>query len=91
MSSSGTSKYGKYYYCVKVTEDLSEDGQIYVMADEVAINQGALTFRANQLDMPQNTLVIAPGKWLGYYAASIIDGSAVAVEHWKGEVERKAR
>ncbi|MFH7025989.1 MAG: hypothetical protein ACHBN1_11425 [Heteroscytonema crispum UTEX LB 1556] len=31
-------------------------------------------------------LVIAPNKWLIVYAASVLDGRPVAVEHWKGEI-----
>ena len=31
---------------------------------------------------------LAAGKWTAYYAASCLDGSAVAVQHWAGEVER---
>jgi hypothetical protein len=29
-----------------------------------------------------------PGNWIACYAASLIDGAAVAVERWKGEVNR---
>jgi hypothetical protein len=33
-------------------------------------------------------LAIAPGHWTAVFAASCMDGSAVAVHHWKGEVVR---
>jgi hypothetical protein len=35
-------------------------------------------------------LVVPAGSWSGVYAASVLDGSAVAVEHWEGEVVAKA-
>ena len=89
MSESDAVKYGRFYYCVKVAELLAEDGEIYVMADEVLIEQGVLVFRSAQLESgDMNTLVIAPGLWKCYYAASTIDGSAISVEHWKGEIDR---
>jgi hypothetical protein len=31
-------------------------------------------------------LTFAPGQWLYYFGASVFDGGAVCVEHWKGEV-----
>ena len=37
---------------------------------------------------PCIVLALAAGKWTAYYAASCLDGSAVAVQHWAGEVER---
>ena len=37
---------------------------------------------------PLTVLALAAGKWTAYYAASCLDGSAVAVQHWAGEVER---
>ena len=81
-------EYGQYYWCVKVVEGLAVEGEIYVHADEVSIEQGALVFTSNSFDRSQNVLVISPGQWLCYYSASVVDGAAVAVQHWKGEVER---
>ena len=37
---------------------------------------------------PLTVLALAAGKWTAFYAASCLDGSAVAVQHWAGEVER---
>jgi len=83
-----TEQYGQYYWCVKTTTDVSPDGEIYVMADDVLVTgSGALEF----LRFDGNTRVnlgIAPGRWLSYFSASLIDGSAVAVEYWAGEVNR---
>ncbi len=79
----GAERFGVYYFCVKTT--LSESGEIYVHADSVSIAQGALVFLGHQ-DIP--VLVIALGDWSACFAASVLDGSAVAVPHWKGEVTR---
>ena len=37
---------------------------------------------------PCIVLALAAGKWTAFYAASCLDGSAGAVQHWAGEVER---
>lgn len=84
-----TSKYGDYYWCIKVSKDLAEDGEIYVMADSCRVLQGGeLILLGNQNKKFQDehiiNLAIAPGKWNAVYAASTKDGSPVAVEYWKG-------
>lgn len=75
-------KYGKYYFCAKVTSDLSKDGEIYAYADEIDISlDGSLQFIQVKNNMKYKNLVIAKGKWLAIFSASVIDGSAVSVEH----------
>lgn len=90
MAESGTSHYGNYYWCAKVTKDLSPDGEIYVMADSVSIEQGALRFMGHSAKRDEQfpVLIIPASKWIVCYAASLLDGSAIAVEHWQGEVQR---
>jgi len=84
---SETSSYGRYYWCVK--SDLSEDGEIYVYSDEVRVTPtGGVLFVSAKDGTEHVRLALAPGKWSAVYAASVMDGSAVAVERWKGEVER---
>jgi hypothetical protein len=87
---SDSSKYGRFYWCAKVSKDVSTDGEIYVMADDVEIDEGALRFvqyrEENETKTERVNLLIPPGKWLAVYAASVVDGSAVAVEHWAGEI-----
>ena len=83
MRVSDTAKYGKFYWCVK--SSLSQNGEIYVMGDTAQVTEcGALVITTSK-ECGSN-LVIAPGKWTAVFAASLIDGAAVAVEHWKGEV-----
>ena len=83
-----TTQYGEFYWCVfiKVTEN-SPNERIYLMADEVSILQGALVFsRKNRGNQPSLvTATFAPGRWVAFFAASFVDGSLVAVEHWDGE------
>jgi hypothetical protein len=40
------------------------------------------------LHVPDTLLALAAGKWTAFYAAACMDGSAVAVQRWPGEVER---
>jgi hypothetical protein len=87
----GPSDYGSFYFCVKT--DLSENGEIYVMADEVQfIPSGGVLFIGRHCDGDEKddrtNLALAPGHWTAVYAASCFDGHAVAVEHWKGEIQR---
>ncbi len=78
---------GRYYWCIKVTDQLSENGEIYAYADAVVTNpDGSLALISHKGDKEQVTLLIAAGEWLALYAASLMDGSAVSVEHWKGEI-----
>lgn len=77
-------KYGKHYWCVKT--NLSKNGEIYLMADRVEITQrGELLFWRDG-DSPAVNLAISLGNWKAYFPASMMDGSAVAVEHWAGEI-----
>jgi hypothetical protein len=84
----GCEKYGQYYWCVKTP--LSGSGEIYVHADEARILPDG-TLSLNRMDdgvVKYVNLAIAPGQWTALYAASVLDGAAVAVEHWEGEVSR---
>ena len=83
--------YGKYYWCAKVPKAISSAGEIYVMADTVNITTtGDIIFMGHGADKGHvfPVLMLAAGKWNAVYAASCIDGAAVAVEHWRGEVIR---
>lgn len=81
--------YGRYYWCIKVTEEISPTGEIYVFADEATVqDSGCLCFYRDKDGKMQVNLVIAKGGWTTFFAASCIDGHAVAVEHWEGEVCR---
>jgi hypothetical protein len=63
-------------------------GGEHAMADVVeTTSAGALVLRRTG-ERGHVNLIIPSGHWTACYAASVIDGSAVAVEHWKGEVAR---
>ena len=85
---SDPTKYGERYYCVKTP--LSDDGEIYLYADEViAMESGQLVFRrVRGAAGSELNLCLAAGYWTAVYAASAVDGRPVAVELWRGEVER---
>ena len=95
----GPACYGSRYWCIKTA--LSPDGEIYVWANEIKVENGALictgtygssmddfTDTAIQQKPHMNNFVIGAGKWKAFYLASIWDGSAVAIEVWQGEVVR---
>jgi len=91
----GTQRYGTKYFCVGVPKMICPTRQIYVNADRIEINTGALIcwggFRQYDhviVDSDVINLAFAPGHWTYVFAASVIDGSAVAVDHWEGEVSR---
>lgn len=88
---SNPSDYGDWYWCIKTS--LSEDGEIYLNADEIEVTPtGALVcWRLLKTGIiPERHIVFAaaPGQWQAVYAASVIDGCAVAVDYWAGEVKR---
>ena len=89
------SNFGKRYWCVKVNKDLSENREIYVNADKVSYSpNGDVVFKGTFYNKKTEKyegeervrLIIANGKWEAVYAASLLDGHAIAVDHWKGEV-----
>src|SRR5262252_5493200 len=78
------SDYGRYYWCVKT--DLSENGEILVYADEVRYTpNGGVLFLGSYLGKHEEvegariTLGLAAGQWSTVYAASCLNGGAVAV------------
>lgn len=82
MAERNTEQYGDKYWCVGL--DDGDDTEVYLMADEVREGEtGALFFcRADGM----LNLAIAPGEWRFVYAASLMDGAAVAVQHWPGQI-----
>jgi hypothetical protein len=83
----GAARYGRYYWCIK--SGLSENGEIYVYADEVRyLPSGGVLFVGHDVDHESTNLALAVGQWSAVFAASVWDGHAIAVEHWKGEIAR---
>lgn len=84
---SNASKYGQYYWCVKVPKSLAKEGEIYVHADKVIVKDcGSLCFISeNEKQGHIYNMALSAGNWLCFFAASCLDGNACAVEHWKGE------
>lgn len=66
---------GQYYFCIR----LNGNKDIYAYADGVEIVDGAIVLRKKGGQM---NFTLASGQWEYCYAASSVDGSAVAVEHW---------
>ena len=85
----GTARYGNHYWCVKVPKSVCPRGEIYACADKAEVTGGGdLVLWQDGKDGRSPNLAFARGQWHVFYAASFIDGLAVAVEHWEGEVAR---
>lgn len=101
--------YGQKYFCVKVPQNISVDGEIFLHADYARVDEnGTLTFYGQfypfneklELSRPdyENAagdevalLTLSRGSWSLYYAASVLDGHAVAVDHWREEICERVR
>ena len=85
----GTACYGKYYWCIKVPKSVCPKGEIYACADKAEVTGGGeLVLWQDGKKGPSVNLAFAQGQWHVIFAASCLDGSAVAVERWEGEVVR---
>lgn len=75
----GAPDYGRYYWCV-----VTDTSNVYLHADRLEITPtGALVaFSDNPNREPVANIAWASGKWDHFYAASVMDGTPVAVEHW---------
>lgn len=94
-----TDNYGRYYWCIKVPKTVSQSGEIYVLADEVKFDNGTAVFIGGYRNLkkeekspehPQVVLALNPKSWTAVFAASVFDGSAIAVDRWKGEIVERA-
>jgi hypothetical protein len=79
-------RYGNLYWGVKVPAELCSDREIYLYADRVRVEDEALVFLRLKDEEEVVMLMIPAGRWLAVFAASLMDGHPVAVEHWRGEV-----
>ena len=71
---------GNFYFAVETYSD-----RIWIHADEHRIQDGTLMFLTKNQKDPYElsaSFVFAPGVWKYFYAASVLDGGAVDVEHW---------
>lgn len=85
---SGPENYGKYYWCVHVSKKIAAEREIYLHADAVTVEpDGSLWFYYMRESAIVPSLVLSAGTWQYFYAASVLDGSVVAVEHWAEEID----
>lgn len=81
--------FGKFYWCVGLKRKDKTREEIYLWAARIRVDFcGALTFCAPNGAV---NLALAPGEWNYVYAASTIDGSAAAVEHWPSQIIESKR
>jgi hypothetical protein len=70
-------RYGKFYWCI----GLVDGTEIHVHADQLRFPADGGLVLAVDKEYGVN-FAFAAGRWSFVYAASVIDGGAVAVEHW---------
>jgi hypothetical protein len=89
----GCEAYGRFYWCIGVAEAICKAGQVYVHADRIELENGALLCVRDATDDKDRlvSLAFAPGEWRYFFGASVFDGHAVSVEHWDGEIDRGKR
>ncbi len=74
-------QYGDKYWCVR----LISGELIYFHADELTVSRaGALISKRHHQDPTKqySLLSFGPGQWSFFYAASVLDGDPVCVQHW---------
>ena len=73
-------------------KQIGGDDEIYVVADEVqTLSDGSLVFFHSPTTGPGTiNLAISRGNWQAVYAVNVADGSAVAIDRWKGELPAAA-
>jgi hypothetical protein len=75
--------YGRLYWGVKVHEEISNEGEIYLYADYFSVNtDGSLMFFSHDDKICEDVMLycLAQGTWMCCYSASILDGSPVSVK-----------
>lgn len=77
--------YGNRYWCVRVNEEVCPTKEIFVWGNFFQINSnGDLTIIGNTKDGHDLfVLALSKGSWNCIYAASALDGYAIATEHWE--------
>lgn len=76
-------KYGGLYWQVSGLV-----GDLWIHADAAEVKDGALVFSRKD---GMTLFGFAPGTWTTFHAASLIDGSPVAVEHWDDSIPKVGR
>jgi hypothetical protein len=81
----GAAGYGQFYWCVGLADE--KNTEVYAHADRVEFApSGGVVLLRDRDEQSSPTLAFAAGRWSFVYAASVIDGSAVSVEHWPGQI-----
>jgi hypothetical protein len=74
-------QYGDWYYGIRLGD--ADETEVNVHGDEVEFRDGALiVWRVKEDGTRFVNVAFAPGHWAYIFSASLLDGHAVAVEHW---------
>lgn len=74
-------QYGNWYYGIRLAD--MNNTEVNVHGDEVEFKDGSLiVWRVKDDDTRFVNVAFAPGQWAYIFAASLLDGHAVAAEYW---------
>lgn len=71
------------YYCIKVSRDISKDGEIYIHATNPDVVDGGLRLHDEDGSV---LMILSSGKWYTINKASLWDGAPSRVEYWAGVI-----
>ncbi|MFD8520931.1 hypothetical protein ACFV2D_13070 [Streptomyces capillispiralis] len=79
------SNHGRYYWCIQLDDE--KGTEVYANADKANfLPDGTLQLVQVKGAEEETNLAFASGHWRFVYAASVMDGSAVAVHRWPGQI-----
>lgn len=83
MTTTGAARYGNYYWAIRT--GVLGSGHVFAFADriEVTPNGDLVLWRNGEYGEYREiqNMSFAKGHWVAFYAASVIDGRAVAAEY----------
>ncbi|MES5821907.1 hypothetical protein [Streptomyces sp. RG80] len=82
-------QYGNWYYGIRLAD--MNNTEVNVHGDEVEFKDGSLiVWRIKDDGTRFVNVAFAPGVWACLFAASLLDGHAVAVEYWSPSLDDPA-
>ncbi len=83
-------RYGEFYWCVALADEPTTEVYLHADAVEVTASGSLLCKRWARVNdderIEQVMVAFAAGEWRFFYAASVLDGAAVSVAHWPGQI-----
>ena len=80
---------GKDYWCVKLSKPIiDKETEIYIKADNIYFEDDFIIFGKDTKEGLRKTFITFHKDFVAcFFRASLMDGSAIDVEHWTGEID----